>query len=233
MTIWDLSLARRAALIGAVALATSLIVVAATDAGGPWSLRLGMTAALAPLCGALGTLTAVRVAEARGELRALAAVGADPWRVVAGAVVGGSAVGLVGPAMAAMRMADLAALFPRAAATRIWVADGEGTGLVERTLGIHIGAGGALVLEAPRVASEALPAVATWFALLALAAAAVACPGWLVMTRNTPRRIAVGGMAATTTILAFQGVAAGRLPAFVLSFAPAMLMVHALAERRA
>jgi hypothetical protein len=50
---WDLCLARRAATVAAVAVLLSLLVVAAADAGDPWPLRLCLTAARAPLAGAI------------------------------------------------------------------------------------------------------------------------------------------------------------------------------------
>jgi hypothetical protein len=210
--------------VGAVAAATALVVVAATDAGGPWSLRLGMTAALLPLCGALGTLAAVQVAAARGELRALAAIGSAPWRAVAGAALGGIAVGLVGPLLAGSGLADLAALFPREAAARSWIADDGG--LLETTLGLRVAADGGLSLEAPRSVAAGLPAGALGASLVALAVSALAVPVWVAAGGGSRgRHAAVGGVAVGAAIVAFQGVAAGRLPAWALVTAPAALAV--------
>jgi hypothetical protein len=192
-----------------------------------------MTAALAPLCGALGTLAAARVAEGRGELRALAAMGAAPGRAERGAALGGSVVGLLGVLVAASGAADLGALFPGPAAGRIWAADEAG--LHELTLGLHVEPGGELLLEAPRAAVRGLPAGATLLALLALAAAAVACPAWLVAPAGTvARRIGVGGLAVGVAIVAFQAVAAGRVPAAALVLAPVLLLADtARASHRA
>jgi hypothetical protein len=227
---WDLALARRAAAIAGVSVLLTLLVVAATDAGGPWSARLGMTAALAPLCGALGALAATRVAAARGELRALAAVGAEPGRVVLGAVGGGSAVGLLGVMVAGSRLADLGSLFPRPMAARSWVA--EGGGLRELTLGLHVGADGELMLEAPRAVVAALPAHAGAFTLVALAATALACPAWLAAVSASPaRRVGVGAVAVGIAVAAFQGVAAGRVPAAVLVVGPMVLVIDGAIAR--
>jgi hypothetical protein len=217
--------------VGTVAAATTLVVVAATDAGGPWAQRLGMAAALAPICGALGTLAAVEVAAARGELLALAAVGVAPARAVAGAVLGGVAVGLSGPALVLARLADLAALFPREAAARHWLPDGDG--LVETTLGLRVGADGGLTLLPAATTPPAIPPAAAAFALLAIALAAVAVPAWAPLARTSARRSAVlGGLSAAAAVVAFQGVAAGRLPAWVLVAAPATLAIEAIARTR-
>ncbi len=224
---WDLCLARRAATVAAVTVLLTLLVVAATDAGGPWPVRLGMTAALAPLAGAIGALAAVRVAAGRGELRALAAVGAEPARAVLGAALGGSAVGLLGAMVAASGLADLGALFPAPAAARRWMVDAAG--LHELTLGLRIGAHGELALEVPRAVTSGLPAGATAFTLAALAGAALVCPAWLAVPGGSaPRRATVGAVAVAAAIAAFQGVAAGRAPAFVLAAGPLVLAVDVL-----
>jgi hypothetical protein len=207
---YDRSLARRAAAVAGVAVLVALLVVAATDAGGPWPARLGMTAALAPLCGALGALAAARVAAARGELCALAAVGTEPARAVRGAVAGGVAVRPLG--------------------ARRWIADGAG--LHELSLGLRIGVHGELALEAPRAAAGVLPGGATAFTIVALGVAALACPVWMAAVAESPaRRAAVGLTAVGAAIMAFQAVAAGRLPAAALTVAPLLLLTDTVMAR--
>ncbi len=212
--------------------AVTLLVVAATDEGGPWIQRFGMTAALAPVAGALGAIAAVRIAAARGELRALAAVGVTPGRATLGAVVGGVAVGIAGPLAAAAGLADLAPLFPRAPAARAWVV--EGGGLREATLGITVDAYGTLALGArAAAASSPLPAAAARVAVIALGLAAIVGPIWLVEGegRGPARRAAVGAAAVAAAVAAFQLVAAGRAPAWVLLAGPAVLVMDVAAGR--
>ena len=231
---YDRSLCLRAAAVAALSSLVTLLVVAATDAGGPWTSRLGMTAALAPLSGALGTFAAVRLAAARGELRALAALGVAPARSALGAMAGGIAAGIAGPLAAAAGLADLAPLFPRPLAARIWVA-GDAGSLRELTLGLRVGPGGALALEVPRAAVADLPAGAHALAVVALALAAVACPVWIAAVRESPaRRAGVLAAAVGAAVAAFQGVAAGRVPAAVLVVAPIVLLADvAIARGRA
>ncbi|APR78340.1 Hypothetical protein A7982_03687 [Minicystis rosea] len=230
-TAYDLRTGARAAGIAVIALAVATIVTAATDEGGPWSLRLGMLAALSPLAGLLGTLGAMRVAAGRGELRALSAIGVDPWRAMAGAMAGGAVVGLVGPAGAALGIGDLAALFPRPAAARHWVVDGDG--LRELTLGIRVGAHGILSLETPLPsAGSGLPPSAPALAIGALAVAAVVGPAWVVAAGGSTRWRAVAGVVAVVAALAsFQAVAAGRLSPVTLLTAPLVLLIDAAAAR--
>jgi hypothetical protein len=222
-------MARRAAAIAAVAALVVLLVVAATDAGGPWSSRLGMTAALSPLVGALGASWAVRIARARGELLALAAVGADPGRAIFGAVLGGTAIGAIGALVASSGYADTSGLFPQVAA-RVFLP--EGAGLYEPTLGLHLGPGGALSIEAGREAAAGLSAGTEAFTRVALAAAALACPAWVVEPQlSLARRVSVGAGALAAAIVVFQGVAAHRFPPPLLLLAPLLLLTDVALAR--
>lgn len=229
MTAYDRLLGARAAGTAALAAALSLLVIAATDEGGPWRLRFGMLAALTPAAGALGTLAAVRLAALRGELRALAAIGADPLRAALGAAGAGALVGALGPALAALGLADTAALFPRVAATRRWIADGDG--LRELGLGIRVGPGSALALGP--ASAEALASPGVLAASLSLGALAIAAPLWIAATegRSARRRAAAAALAVLATIAAFQGVAAARLPAAALALGPLVLLIDAAASR--
>ncbi|MFT3770887.1 MAG: hypothetical protein QM820_36170 [Minicystis sp.] len=230
-TAYDRRTGARAAGMTAIALAVAAIVIVATDEGGPWTLRLGMLAALSPVAGTLGTLGATRVAAARGELRALAATGVDPWRATAGAAAGGALLGLVGPLVAALGIGDLGALFPRPVAARRWIVDGDG--LREIALGLRLGARGVLSLSAPLPgAAGALPAAAPLLAVGALAAAAIVCPVWVAAGGGSGwRRAAVGVAAGVAAVAAFQAVAAGRLSAAALLVAPLVLLIDAAAAR--
>jgi hypothetical protein len=228
---WDRRLGGRAAGIAVVVVAVTLIIVAATDEGGPWPQRLGMTAALAPVAGALGALASARIASARGELRALAAVGAGPVRATLGAVMGGAAVGLAGPLVAALGLADLASLFPRSPAARAWILAEDG-GLRETTLGITVDAAGALGLGARAAASlPAVPGGAARLAMLVLVLSAIVGPAWLVTGEggSPARRAVVGAAAIAAAIAAFQMVAAGRASPWALVAAPIVLLVDAAA----
>jgi hypothetical protein len=229
-TAFDRRLAARAAGLAALALAVAALVIAATDEGGPWSLRLGMLSALAPVAGTMGTLAALSLSAARGELRALAAIGVAPGRASAGAVTGGVMVGLAGPTAAGIGLGDLAALFPRPPVAHRWIVDGDG--LRELGLGVRVGARGALALDPPHPASAgALPPAAVLGAVVMLAAAALVCPAWAAGQGPARRRAAVAVAAVALSVGAFQGVAAGRLPAAALLAAPLLLLLDGAAAR--
>jgi len=119
---WDLRLALCAAALAGITALFTLLIIAATDEGAPFARRLGMAAALGPIAGAVGALGAIRIAAGRGELRALAAIGADPARAARGAILGAVLIAALGPALAASGLADLGGLFPRPAAAHVWIA---------------------------------------------------------------------------------------------------------------
>ena len=224
---WDRRLARRAAGIAAVAAVATLLIVATTDDGAPWPRRLAMWAALAPVAGALGARGAIRLAETRGELRALAAIGSAPWRVVAGAVCGGSIVALLGPCLAASGFVDLEALFPRPHLARIWVAEGD-RAMRELTIGVRVAAGGALEVTAPGAAGPggALPRGAHTAAVTALGLGAIVGPAWAAREAPISRRVIVGGVIVVALIVAFQAVASGRASAAVLLVPPLVPLIE-------
>lgn len=231
---WDRRLGARAAAIGGVAGVFALLVMAATDDGASWARRAAMWGAIAPALGALGTIAAAQVAEARGELRALSALGVAPLRARAGAMAGGALLGFVGCGVAASGQADLGALFPRAAAARVWVAEGEAA-MREVTLGARVGPGGALELvgrpaeaRGGRLSEGALPGGARGAVIATLAAASIACPLWIAAARSRRGTIVAGVFAVALLIVGFHAAAAGRAhPAWLLA-APLLLLADAL-----
>ena len=236
ISAWDRKLALRAAAIAGITALLTLLVIVATDEGAPFARRLGMVAALAPIAGAVGALGAIRLAAARGELRALAACGADPVRAARGAVAGGVLLAALGPALAASGVADLGGLFPRPAAAHVWIAS-EG-GMTEVTQGLRVDRGGAIT-RVPAAPGEApaLPASATMFTVIALAIAAAAVPLWTAATAGwgagsvAAIRLLIGVTALLLAIVAFQAVAAGRLAPALLIAPPLLLFLDGVRAR--
>jgi hypothetical protein len=233
---WDVRLALRAAALAGITALFTLLIIAATDEGAPFARRLGMAAALGPIAGAVGALAAIRIAAGRGELRALAAIGADPPRAARGAVLGAVLIAALGPALAASGLADLGGLFPRPAAAHVWIArDG---GMTELTAGLRVEPGGVVArVAATAREAPALPAGAALFTVIALGIAAVGVPLWTAAAAawgagSAARiRVVVGVLALLLAIVAFQAVAAGRLPAAALLGAPLILFLDGAAAR--
>lgn len=260
LSAWDRKLAWRAFAIAGVTALSAVLVIVTTDDGAPWARRIAMWGAIAPVAGALGTLGAARLAEARGELRALFAIGVGPPRALAGAVRGGAALALVGPCLAASPWADLGALFPKPVEARVWqLVEGRAEGgeergekaaraaMVEATLGVRVEAGGRVTCERGRAGAEAETekeaggagslaspqgAGGAGAAVGAIGLCAIACPVWVaVRATSAIRRGSVALAAIAGLIAAFQAVALGRGSPLLLFFAPLLLLADAALAR--
>src|SRR6516225_7575407 len=87
-TRWDSRLFLRAAVVAVAALALAWLVTAATDEGGiSWGERAGRALPLTPGCAAIGVWAALAPSVARGEVRALEALGRSPAQIGAAAVL--------------------------------------------------------------------------------------------------------------------------------------------------
>ncbi|MFO0757934.1 MAG: hypothetical protein U0359_15665 [Byssovorax sp.] len=230
ITAWDLRLALRAAALTALGALLIALIVATTDEGAPWPRRLGMIAALLPLAASLAVLATIRLAAARGELVALGALGVDPVRQVEGAVAGGALIGLAGPLLGALGGLDLGGLFPRPALAAAWQV--EGAHLRELGQGLLVGPGGELARVPPGAPVETIVSggVLAW-TLLSIVLSAAAGPLWTGAPRLGKGRLAAGIGAVLLAVVAFQAVAARRLPAPLLLAGPLLLLIDAARAR--
>lgn len=228
MSPYDWLLARRTVALGVALGALVFFVMVGTDEGlATLGGRLGRLAALVSLAGGAAAFIATEQARSRGELRALAAAGVSPIKASMGAIVGGAAVGAVGPLLALVRTVDLSPLFPRAVAFGgSWMPQGEAwlestRGIVVRASGEleRVGAAG-LVVMAP----DPAPRAAT---VVALVLAAVAFPLWATARGSTLHRVAVALGVASTSVAVFHLVAAGRMPSATLVLPPSLLTLDA------
>lgn len=231
---YDRSLARRAFALSLLASIIVVLVVVTTDEGAGFARRAALCAMLAPLSGALGAFGASRLARARGELRALEAIGVHPARAPFGATIGGALVGFVGTIVVLAGVADLEPLFPRPVESASWV-ETEGGGMREVTRGVLVGRGGSLAVEPPsEVASDRAIAEqedrrrAVSLALLLLSLSAP-----LAATRadSSARRLASLAAIGLALIAAFQLVAARRAVVWIVCAPPLALLANALAAR--
>lgn len=230
---WDLRLGRRAAALAALTALVALLVTVATDEGGPWSRRVAMAAALSPVAGAIGVFAALRIAESRGELRALAAIGGDPRRIARGAIVACVLVGLLGPLAAWLFAGDMEALFPRPVVPRSWVLHGAG-GMRELTQGLVLAPGGVLsLLDAEAPAPTGPSSGARPGALVSTAMLAVLAPLWAGLPASPRRRALAAVVVLATMIVAFQLVAAGRVPVAAVLLPPLCLLLESALLARA
>ena len=233
LTAYDWLLARRTAALGIALSALLLGVTIATDeAGSSWAERLGKLSALMGLAGGGAALLATEQARSRGELRALAIAGVRPLRASLGSLVGGGAIGALGPALILSGRSDPQQLFPRAVPEAgNWSSTGDTW--VEAARGIVVRANGALEKIGPSSLAPARamepPEVAI---VVTLIVAALAFPVWATARGGLARRAAVALSVGLGSVVIFHFVAAGRAAPMWLVVPPFVLLADAWALHR-
>jgi hypothetical protein len=241
VTTWDVAAALRAAALASGALILAWAITAATDEGGvSWGERAGRALPFAPVCAAVGAWLALAPGRARGEDRALAALGRSPWQRSAGAVVGGSAIAVAcALAIAGAPAIDARGFFARVAEPTHWRFE-AGTFVSDAApmVAWRVSSAG----EPARVETQGAPAAAApapfatvpphgrLWAGLATALAGIALP---MLAARARRRSAVrfallAVMCAVLTALAFQASAVGRARPFVVALGPLLLVALAV-----
>jgi hypothetical protein len=230
MHAFDRWLGRRTLGFTAAATAVAAGVVMLTDeAGSSAAMRVARLAALAPGLAALGGWIALSQAASRGELRALAALGASPWRVGSGVSMAGWLIGAAAVLLLCWKWVDTSALFPVVSSSASWATD-KGV-FVEPFAGVRVLPDGSFrAVEAlrPRPLGagpgrlEALVAVAPLAAIL---------PVWVVAPLASGGRAAAAALTAMLLILLLHLVGGGHIPAVALALAvvPLVLQVSAAA----
>lgn len=224
---FDRLLFRRALAFTAVLTLLALVVVVATDE--PMStaaMRVARMAAFAPLLATLGASVALAQARARGELAALSALGASPWRSVRGAVIAGWFVGALAIALLASRWADVSVLFPALPSHSAWSPDAAG--LLDAASGVRVGASGTIDFVGAH-ATHAPASPGQLAALLAVAPLAAAAPPWAGARLSLLSRILGAGLALVLAVVLLHAVASGRAPELVLVLAALPLAIQCFA----
>ncbi len=113
MHAFDRLLGRRCFGLSLLLLALALAVVLATDeAGSTVGQRAARLAVFAPAVAVVAERLVLSQARARGELVALAALGASPWSQARGAMVAAWAVGALSLLVLLSPLSDVRSLFP-------------------------------------------------------------------------------------------------------------------------
>lgn len=232
LTRYDLTLVLRTASAGLLLAISILLIGMATDEpGSSLGGRLGRLAALLPIAGGVAAALIVAQARARGESRALAALGVGPVGLVRGAWIGAVLVGLAGPSSIAAGAAEIASLFPRVEAQAAWRFV-EGAWLDENR-GLAVLAGGELeyraVIGAPGPSHRDAPTAAT---VLALLFTSLAAPAWALTSRSATRRAIVLVASAFAAVTSFHLVGAQKLTPWALLIAPSLLLLDLCAYAR-
>jgi hypothetical protein len=190
---------------------------------------------------------ALAPAAARGESRALAALGRSRLQIAAAAVVGAALVCVLAAlALLALRRVDASGFFPTAAPANAWRWD---AGIfVDRARGLIVGREGApekLPFAGAEDASalESIPAHGRAAAALAMAVAGMAMPllvAHAMLSRPVDRRfgrrdataLLAAGAAVAASVMLFQAAAARQIPAMLGAVPPVVLLAFAVGRYR-
>ena len=210
MHAYDRALLGRTLALTFIAGIIALAVAVATDeAYSTWRMRTARMSAFVPALAALGASLVLSQARARGELRALAALGHSPWRVALGPMLAGWLYGLAACAAVISPWSDARALFPLVPSLETWMWDG--IALTDIAHGLRVKPTGELSLLPGQPMHGAGFVPTGQAAVLALGPLALITPVWV----GTPVKLAprVAGIVVTgaLAIVLLHAVAAEQL----------------------
>ncbi len=231
MNAYDRALFRRSLVAMAVLSALTAVTAVATDeATSTVATRLARLSALAPLVIATAELAVGAHARARGELRAIEALGAAPWRSLRGVELAGALVAAVSLLVLVAPFTDATSLLPAVRPLIEWTFAADGTRAFAPGLVVHDD--GALDLMTSSAAAPARLHAATWGAVACVAPIACVVPSWAATPMSVAVRFASGGIATLLAIVGLHLVAAARVPAPVAAAAALPLALSLWRSRR-
>lgn len=227
MTRYDALTFGRTAVVAVAIGALAYTVMLATD-GSMTTPRekMGLLSVLAPLVGATATLLTTGQASARGELRALAAIGTSPTRSCAGALACLALCGVIGASALMLGQAEVGMLFPRPGGAD-WVA--SSTGWILPDAGVRVGPAGPTFADVTarhhEFSTHRVPvaAMVAWLTLALVDWVRDEISGW----ERTSVAVGTGAVAITL----FHLTAADRISAWGLLVVPLPLIGHAWCRR--
>ncbi|MCL4751724.1 MAG: hypothetical protein KJ015_16230 [Myxococcales bacterium] len=201
-------------------------VAAATDEpGSTLGMRLSRLAAFLPAVAVIAQQIVLAQCRARGELAALAALGASPLSQVRGAIVAGLSLGALAVAAVLSPLSDVSALFPVVGgASSFTPTDG---GLWDPRSGVIYAPDGGVSFGAaaePRSLAPPTRDVAVGF----VAPLALVAPVWGAAPLGLGARGGGAFLAFALSVLLLHGVAAARAPALCLGLGALPLALQAL-----
>lgn len=237
-TPWDVKIARRTTLLVAIVFVLAVLVTAASDEGGvAWSERAARTLPVLPVAGAVAAYLTLAPLRRRGDVRALAALGQAPWRIVRPAVIACAAMHLVVAALVlAWPRVEVVAFFPRPPTTELVVP--QGARFVDARRGVTIYSDGSLdqdpEAKAPAVVDAGVPRGGRAAIAMLLLFAGIALPlASAVAKRAELARLALLSTgAAGATIFALHLSAAGTVHPIVALLPWAALLAGAVLRYR-
>lgn len=227
---YDHALFRRALFaIVVLTLLAAATVVATDEATSTAAMRMARIAAISPLVSAVAMLGVAAHARSRGELSALEALGAAPFRTLRGVELAGVVAAALGMVVLSLPSTDATSLLPAVHPVIDWhLVDGGSRAIAP---GIVVHADG--VIETTRAALAGPSRTrAAWAALPCIGPVACVVPAWSATPMLLARRLASGGATVVLVIVALHLVAAERIFPLLASVACAPLCIALWLSRR-
>jgi hypothetical protein len=225
---YDRALFRRALLtIVVLTLLAAATVIATDEATSTAGMRMARIVAVSPLISAMALLGVSAHARSRGELSALEALGAAPWRALRGVELAGIVAAALAMLVLVLPWTDTTSLFPAVHPVIDW----RMAGARAVAPGIVVHADGVLEMTRTAIPRPSL-ALSAWAALPCIGAVALVVPPWSATPMSLARRVSSGGASVVLAIVGFHLVAAGRVPPLVASVASAPVSVALWFSRR-
>ncbi|HMJ12596.1 MAG TPA: hypothetical protein VK524_14325 [Polyangiaceae bacterium] len=230
MTAFDRALAVRALAYGGLGSALALAVMLLTEEpSSTWPQRLARLCLFVPATAALASALSLAQARARGELVALAALGASPLRVARGPSLVAWALGALAVALVASPAADVSSLFPALRAQAHFRADT--LGFSDLRHGVRVDPHGALHWLASSVEPQ-LRAQRGLEAALVTGSLSLVLPLWVSAELGVAVRVLGAALALGLVLVLLHAVAASRLGAPWLMSSALPLAFQALIGHR-
>jgi hypothetical protein len=235
ITHWDKRVFLRSLGASALVFLLAWLVTAATDEGAiGWGERAGRALPLTPICAAIGTWMGLAAARARGETRALEALGRSPAQLGAPAVTGAAAFAIAAAAtIASVSSVGVEGFFPSVPRAQAFFLQDDALVDAKGELRVRVD-GVPERVESPRPPQVepgvTIPEHGRLAAALATLFAGMALP--LLVARLRPGAIArgvvgVGGAIAAALVL-FQAAAGHRVHVAWAVAPPLLLLAAAL-----
>lgn len=226
MHAFDRAVCRRSVVITLVlALLTLGVMVATDEVGSTPRMRLARLIAIVPGLIALGEGIVLAQCRARGELVALSALGASPWRIGRGARIAGWALGAIGVLLLLSPLTDPAPLFPAVVRSTPWIPTLGA--LADPATGVRVVSDGSIAFDALMSEAELSYAPGRVAALSSIVPIALVTPAWASCPLGVAARLGAAFVALVLTIVTLHAVAAEELPTLGLIVAPLPLLLQA------
>lgn len=190
------------------------VVLATDEAYSTAQMRVARLCAFAPLIAGLALVVSLQRAERRGELRALAGLGASPWGAAWGGLCAAWLFGGSASLIVLTPLADVSALFPEPPVSSGWTLGTNG--FFEPTRGIEVVADGSVRFLEREPGRLPFSKPGGWQAMSTLLPQALVLPGWLAAPLRPRTRVWGFGLTLALTLLALHAAALGRLSSILL-----------------